>query len=225
MTDTPCARVDVLIPTFNRGGMLPECLRSILNQTEQDFRIVIFDDGSTDGSTDPGVLPPDPRIEVIRGDTNRGIPYARNKLLEAVRAPYACWQDSDDVAHLKRLEIMVALLEKTQADVASSHLYFFNGHVARKHWHRYKVDTGRYAVPDENGHPKDYGLPNNLAFATTFFRREVASYKFDLSKPIAEDYDLFRRLIRDGVKFATCETPLYFARRHPGRITEVMKNK
>ena len=221
-TPDPPAKVDVLIPTHNRGTMLLECLRSVLSQSEQDFRIVIFDDGSTDGSTDLGVLPDDPRIVVMRTPTNRGIPYARNRLLDAVQAPYACWQDSDDVSHQKRLKTMLGLLEDTGADLALSHLYFFNGAVSRKHWHRYKVDTSQYQIPDEDGEPHDYGLPNNLTFATCFFRQAITEYKFNPIKIIAEDYDLFRRLLDDGKTFATHPEPLYFARRHPQRTTQLV---
>lgn len=220
MTDMPCARVDVLIPTFNRGDMLPECLRSILNQTEQDFRIVIYDDGSTDGSTDPGSIPDDPRIEIYnRGGEHKGVAAARNALLGLITAPFACWQDSDDRSHQERLERMVSHLEREGSDAAFSYLNFFNGSWSQKHWHLCVVDTSKWRVPDENGDPADWGMRNNTSFASGFFRKELAETKFDVSFRVAEDWDWIKRLIQQGFRITTEPKVYYYARRHPGRLT------
>jgi len=42
--------VSVIVPSYNRGYCIAQCLRSILNQTFVDFEIIVVDDGSTDGS-------------------------------------------------------------------------------------------------------------------------------------------------------------------------------
>ena len=53
MTDTSNpVRVSVLMPTFNRGGMLEESLESVLNQTLAPHQVVVIDDGSTDDTAD-----------------------------------------------------------------------------------------------------------------------------------------------------------------------------
>lgn len=218
------AKVDVLIPTFNRGVMLREAVQSILKQTMQDFRIIIWDDGSTDGSTEKEALPDDPRIIVLnRGGENKGIAYARNQLLKQVEAPFACWQDSDDISTPRRLEIMLKHMEETKADVAMSYLNFFNGALSRKRWYPYKVDTAKYAIPDANGNPPNYGMNNNMTFATCFFRGDLKVFPFDETKIVAEDHAWFRSLLHAGKKFATFPEALYFARRHPGRITVLVR--
>lgn len=215
------AKVDVLIPTWNRGGLLGVAVQSILTQTEQDFRIVIYDDGSTDGSVE--ALPKDPRIVLFRGEKNKGIPYARNQLLSHIESPLCCWQDSDDIAHPERLKKILQHMVETGADVGLSYLYFFNGALNRKRWYIYKADTSKYAVPDADGNPADYGIYNNLTFASCFFKGNLQGYPFDLTKRVSEDYEWFRTLIRAGKTFTTLHEPLYFARRHPARTSTLFR--
>ena len=215
------ARVDVLLPTYNRGEMLLESVRSILGQTIQDFRLVIYDDGSTDRSIER--LPKDPRIVLLRGEENQGIAFARNQLLQHIESPFCCWQDSDDVSDPTRLAKMLRLMKSTGADVGLSYLYFFNGSVQRKHWHLYKVDTTRYAVPGKEEGPQDFGIYNNMTFATCFFKKELKVFPFDLTKRISEDAQWFRTLIQAGKTFVTLPEPLYFARRHAGRSVNLFQ--
>lgn len=211
------AKVDVLIPTFNRGAMLKEAVQSILRQTMSDFRILIWDDGSTDGSTDPKALPSDPRIVVLnRGGENQGIAHARTQLLAAVEAPFACWQDSDDLSSPDRLMKMLAHLEKSGADIAFSYIYFFNGNVTRKHWHLRKVDTSRYG-PAKPG----FGLDGNMTHPTAMFRRCLCRYPVpDIGRAYGTDRFWLVSLIQAGVKFSHLTEPLYFLRRHPSRVTK-----
>jgi len=217
-------KLDILIPTYNRGDLLRDCLRSLLRQTFGNFRIVIWDDGSTDGSTDPENLPDDPRILVLnRGGKNCGIPVARNSLLRLVEAPYFCWQDSDDLSDRKRLETLLAFMyENEEITGVFTPLYFFNGSWSRKHWHLYGVDTSRWGRPTRE-RPEDYGLDNNCTFATSLYRRVASEVLFDTSKPVGEDYDWIRRLLRAGHTFGSVQEPLYYARRHANRTTEITR--
>jgi len=216
------AKVDVLIPTYNRGNLLREAVASILRQTMGDFRILIWDDGSTDGSTDEGFLPKDPRIEIYnREGSNKGIAAARNSLLDLVEAPFCAWQDSDDIAHHERLEKMVFALRNTRADLAMSYLYFFNGSWKRKRWHPYsKIDTTKYD-PDA----VECGVDGNLTHATAVFRPHLKEYRCDTGRIAGSDYLWVKSLVMAGVSFTTVPEYLYYARRHSGRINNQVKSK
>lgn len=220
------AKIDVLIPTFNRGVMLREAVQSILNQTMQDFRIIIWDDGSTDGSTEKEALPDDPRILVLnKGEENRGIAHARSQLLKQVEAPFAAWQDSDDISDPKRLEVMLKHLEDTGADFAFSYLYFFNGNVKRKHWHLHKVDTARYKALKDGG-PEHYGLKNNMNHPTAVFKASVTQYPVQPNgRSFGTDFLWVKSLLDSGVTFSHVSEPLYFLRRHSERVTGIRRVK
>jgi len=102
-------KISVLIPAYNREKFLERAVYSILNQTYQNFEILIFDDGSIDNTRAliVGLVMRDDRIKAIWGDKNKGVGYARNQLLKACTTRYAIRQDSDDISKPERIEKQV----------------------------------------------------------------------------------------------------------------------
>ena len=102
--------VSVIIPTYNRKQTISRAIESILNQTYQDFEIIIVDDGSTDG-TDVAIHSfTDPRIRYTHHEHNRGAATARNEGITLARGKYIAFQDSDDESLPDRLERQVEVL-------------------------------------------------------------------------------------------------------------------
>lgn len=91
------AKVSVIIPVYNAGSFIRECLDSVLGQTLRDIEIVCVDDGSTDDS--PSILADfaarDPRLRVIR-QANAGSGAARNRALGAAQGDAVVFMDPDD---------------------------------------------------------------------------------------------------------------------------------
>ena len=90
-------RVSVIIPTYNRKHQLERSVQSVLNQTFQDFEIIIVDDASTDG-TEEFVREHfhDSRIKYERLAHNGGVHMARNRGLRVARGEFAGALDSED---------------------------------------------------------------------------------------------------------------------------------
>jgi glycosyltransferase involved in cell wall biosynthesis len=88
--------VSVILPTYNRAHLLPRAILSILNQTYQNFELIIVDDASTDETPRVVKAFDDPRIRYIRHEHNKGASAARNTGIEASRGTYIAFQDSDD---------------------------------------------------------------------------------------------------------------------------------
>src|SRR5690348_13147078 len=106
------APVSVIIPTHNRSDFLRNAITSVLNQTYQDFEIIVVDDGSTDNTSEVVANFSDERITFIRHDTNKGGSAARNTGILASKCDYIAFLDDDDEwlpdKLRKQMEILVA---------------------------------------------------------------------------------------------------------------------
>jgi glycosyltransferase involved in cell wall biosynthesis len=109
--------VSVVITAFNRERYIEQAVSSILDQTFQDFELIIVDDGSTDSTLERLARFSDPRIRLVEHGQNRGIPAARNSGLEAAEGKFIAWLDSDDIALPHRLNRQINYLGRNQ-DIA-----------------------------------------------------------------------------------------------------------
>ena len=134
-------KFSVLIPVYNTEKYLEECLQSVLNQTYQDFEIVIVDDGSTDNS---GLICdryqeqyPD-KIKVIHKE-NQGLISARRVGIASATGDYCIFVDSDDYIELDLLLTIVNYLNNSQIDVLIFALrYFRDGELIER---KFKIAT------------------------------------------------------------------------------------
>lgn len=91
-------KVSIIVPIFNLNKSINYCVNSILNQTYNDFEIILVNDGSTDNSLDicKELAKQDNRVRVISQD-NKGVSAARNAGLENANGKYIAFVDGDDI--------------------------------------------------------------------------------------------------------------------------------
>ena len=99
--------ISVPIPVFNSGNYLNQSINSILNQSYQNFEIIICDDGSNDNSRSIIESFRDSRIKVYHNDENIGVLKTRNKLFEYCTGQYIAFQDADDLSHSERFIVQL----------------------------------------------------------------------------------------------------------------------
>jgi len=101
--------VSVIIPTYNYGRFIEMAIRSVLNQTYQNYEIIVVDDASTDNTEDivKGIV--DERIRYIRHITNKGGNAARNSGIRAAKGKYIAFLDSDDEWFPEKLDRQIRL--------------------------------------------------------------------------------------------------------------------
>jgi len=102
--------VSVVMPAYNEERSIAESIQSILNQTFEDFELIIVDDGSTDKTFEIASSFGDPRVSVYR-QKNLGPATARNKALSLAKGKYIALQDADDRSKPERLEKQYDFLE------------------------------------------------------------------------------------------------------------------
>ncbi len=111
--------VSVIIPIYNTGKYLQDCLKSICGQTYQDLQIIMIDDGSdfeTARICDE-IAASDTRI-LLEHRQNEGVSKARNRGLQLVTGDVVCFVDSDDTINHEMIETLVDALEKQDAQIA-----------------------------------------------------------------------------------------------------------
>lgn len=112
--------ISIVIPVYNAGKYLRNCLESIVAQTYKNLEIILVDDGSTDDSGDvcDQYAELDSRIRVLHQE-NQGQSSARNHGLDVARGEYIGFVDSDDQISPIMYEALILACEREKADIAS----------------------------------------------------------------------------------------------------------
>ena len=90
-------KISIIVPVYNREKYLHRCINSILEQTFEDFELILINDGSTDGSGQicDDYRTKDPRVQVYHKN-NAGVSSARNLGLRYANGEWITFVDSDD---------------------------------------------------------------------------------------------------------------------------------
>ena len=118
--------VSIILPTKDRAAVLPDAIRSVLEQTWHTWELLIVDDGSVDGSVEIVRRDfPDPRIKLLHS-AGQGVCDARNTALSHAQGEFFAYLDSDNTWTPEYLELMLAELSRSRADSAYAVLKVIN---------------------------------------------------------------------------------------------------
>jgi glycosyltransferase involved in cell wall biosynthesis len=183
--------VTVLMSVHNDLRYLPQAVESILRQSFGGFEFLILDDGSTDGSADYIASLADPRVRLVRNETNLGLTRSLNRGLDLARGAFVARMDADDVALPERLARQVEFLE-SHPDV---------GIVGSS---RVLIDEAGETIANAPAAETDLRirwkclLGNPFAHPAVMIRRGVLdrhALRYDEAYRTAQDYELWTRLL------------------------------
>lgn len=114
-------KVSIIIPVYNTGEYLHDCIESIISQTYRDLQIILIDDGSTDNSGDICDLyaQKDSRI-IVKHKKNAGVSAARNSGLDLADGDYIAFFDSDDTVLPNMIEDLVNTALEYNVDIVQT---------------------------------------------------------------------------------------------------------
>ncbi|HEY7979270.1 MAG TPA: glycosyltransferase family 2 protein [Rhizomicrobium sp.] len=190
----------VIIPVFNRADVLERAVRSVLEQSCQDFEIVVVDDGSRDHPEQIIESIGDPRVRILHQE-NRGGAAARNRGFDEAKGRYVALLDSDDWFLPHHLQKMRALLENTTNTVGYARMVVDRGNGVTM------LKPPRAIRPDE--HMGTYLLCDRgfVPTITVALSAETARrVRYGGWRP-AEDTDFALRLFVAGCKFQMVNEP------------------
>jgi glycosyltransferase involved in cell wall biosynthesis len=113
--------VDIIMPVYNAAKTLAKTLQYIQNQSHKNWKLIAVDDGSTDNSCEILKATQDPRITVLRLNSNSGPSEARNTALRLAKSNYIAFCDSDDLwVNRDHLTESIVFLMATCGDICYS---------------------------------------------------------------------------------------------------------
>lgn len=119
-------KVSVVMPAYNREDYILEAIESILNQTFQDFELIVLDDRSTDRTIEVVEGIGDPRIRLIPMPCKTSVPILRGYGIDLAQGEYVAFMDSDDRSALNRFALQVDYLDThPEVGVVSGNYQFF----------------------------------------------------------------------------------------------------
>lgn len=190
----------VIIPTFNRAKFIKKAIDSILNQTFQNFEIIIIDDASTDDTEEIVKSIKDERIIYVKNKENLERCITRNVGISIANGQYICFLDSDDY-HLKNhLETFYTEIEKRNFPVA---VFFTNAYDENINHERKE----RIVPYFHDYNPYEYILKYTFNAPRSCGHRDIFNeFLFDPNILVCEDLDLFCRI---ATKYPIYHIPEY----------------
>lgn len=115
-----------IMTTFNDGDLLRQSIDSVLNQSYNDFELILVDDGSSKPTTDILARIDDFRVKILP-QANDGLSSARNRGLHHARGDYICFLDADDIRAPWSFAQAAEVIDVTKADLILTPGYFSSG--------------------------------------------------------------------------------------------------
>lgn len=206
----PSPKITVYVTNHNYGRFIKQAVESILNQTEQDFEIIIIDDGSTDNSREIITsFEKDPRIRTVF-QNRKGLTVSNNIALGLARGRYIMRLDADDYLDSNALQLLSSTLDN-DPEIG---LVFGD-------WYLVDADGNVIGIERRHDFDKEVKLLDEPAHgACTLFRvealRHLDGYDETLSRQ--DGYELWLRFI-DEYKVKSLNIPIFYYRRHGENLT------
>ncbi len=212
--------ISIIMPVYNVEKYVGEAICSVLNQSHQNFELVVVDDCSPDGSRAVVDSFSDPRIRVVQHESNKGLAEARNSGIAAASGNLLALLDSDDVMPPSRIESQLYFM-KSNPGIALSAGWFRilsqdsteNGRI-----HEARIDASAINASLVFG---------NVLPPSTWMMRKEAFPEEGFRNQYAEDFDFLVRVSLSH-RLALMREVLVDYRQHPGslmRTTKMEKRK
>jgi glycosyltransferase involved in cell wall biosynthesis len=206
--------ISVIMPAFNAEKYIAESIESILNQTFQNFELIILDDASTDNTKEIilSYAQNDKRIVYVEKQSNHGPATLRNEGIQLAKGIFIALNDADDLSENTRFEKQMAVFS-SQPNVAVCGSWILN--------FGDNMESYLFQAPQN---PIDIKLTffsyDCLANSSAMFRKscvENIAYKKEFVP--AEDYKLWSEVIVNH-DFFIIQEPLLHYRQHENNISK-----
>lgn len=213
-------KVSVVVPIYNVQEYLSKCIESLLNQTFNDFELILVNDGSKDDSLNivREYEKKDARIIVI-DKQNGGLSDARNAGIAIAKGEYILFVDSDDFVEKELLEKTLNKATQTNADIVMFDVFQYYQSTGKKEVIRNVYQESQVYTLKQNPEmiTKILNAAWNKLYKLSLFQENRILYPWGC---YYEDLGTTYRLLARAQKIAFVNEPLYnYLQDRPGNIT------
>ena len=190
--------VSVIIPTYNRAYLLGRAIKSVLNQTYQDFEIIVIDDNSTDNTEKviKEFQEKDKRVRYIQHKKNKGASATRNTGIKNAKGIYISFLDSDDEWLKNKLESEIEILKNKKDYIICSTGHTFikekNGKIISRNCIKKQIISQKIVLRRECLATNDFTVTKKALL-------KIGG--FDEKLPARQDWDFWIRITSIGLGF------------------------
>lgn len=197
-------KISILLPFHNAEEQLSDAIESMLNQSYEDFELILINNNSNDSGDEIAAkfVESDQRVKLIN-EARQGIVYALNTGLEVAQGEFIARMDADDISYPTRLEKQIAFFEDhPEIGVVGTqvrHVPTTEDPESQEGFDQYISWSNRIITHDDISVNRFIESP--IIHPTVMFRKElVDAYGSYRNGDFPEDYELWLRWIAEGVK-------------------------
>lgn len=203
-------KVSVVLPTYNGQEYIKEAIESIINQTFEDWELIIVNDCSTDetGKVIEEYGKKDSRIRIINNSVNKKLPASLNVGFSQATGEYLTWTSDDNMYLPNALKVMIEYLDRNPQQV-----------MVRARYNVINEDKEVLYIADE--YDQDIGYIRNCVGACFLYRKEVVKKigGYNENKFLVEDYEYWLRILFEYGEIGNISDVLYLYRTHKCSLT------
>ena len=208
-------KISVIIPYKDEAKYIKDCVSTIPESAE--IEILLVADGGEE--TVPQWVFEDQRISVILPEEGKGgVAACRNLGIQKARGEYVYFLDADDYVAPDRLEKQyLFMLEHTEIGVLGSNVRYFDA-VSGKMLFDSHVSHSHRSIWDDFLSASCGIIHGSTLIRTSVFKK----YEYNQKNVPAEDYELFSKMLKDGVKMYNLPMTLTFVRVHSNSVSNFL---
>ncbi len=186
--------VSVVLPVYNNSSIMNELFEKIKN-LNNFYEVIIIDDCSTDNTYETLCMFKEKEsldnVVLFKNESNKGPSYSRNIGLEKSTGDYIAFLDSDDDWHPQKIEIQIAMMQKTRSKICGT---------VHKNITQTELDNNKQIQYSMQDIPYTIISWPKILFKTPFATPSVVidkclkHYRFDETMKYAEDYNLWKKI-------------------------------
>ncbi|HEM6308728.1 TPA: glycosyltransferase family 2 protein [Streptococcus suis] len=223
-------KVSVIVPVYNAGPYLTQCIDSILNQTYHNIELILVNDGSTDGSATicESYRQVDQRVRLINKRLGGGgVGAARNSALPLITGEFVLFVDNDDWLEPNHIEVLYKSLKETDSDISIVNFTQFMEERSSYAFHVTEKDYFQEVFTPQEWFSREYN--GRFAFSQCFTVPWCKLYKASIFENISypedekveDDYTTWKLyLMADRIVFTNLA--LYYHRKRETSVTKTV---